>query len=102
MKLLKKRHDGFILIESLTAFTISLMIILTLSYCVNEQFKLINYWEERVNADKIILLHIKNKDNRITKNFPNELIIKGQSYHFKQKQNFYQVEVNKHVYKIPK
>jgi len=100
VKLLKKRHDGFILIESLTAFAISLMILLTLSYCVNEQFKLINYWEERVNADKIILLHIKNKDNSIAKNFPNKLIIKGQSYYFTQSQNIYQVEVNNHVYKI--
>lgn len=99
---MKRRHDGFILIESLTAFAISLMILLTLSYCVNEQFKLINYWEERVNADKIILLHLKNKDNKVARDFPNKLIIKGQSYHFEQNQNFYQVEVNKHVYKIPK
>ncbi|MFC6176992.1 hypothetical protein ACFQAV_09075 [Companilactobacillus huachuanensis] len=97
---MKKKHDGFVLIESLTAFAISLMIILTLSYCVNEQFKLINYWEERVNADKIILLHIKNKDNKFARNFPNKLIIKGQSYYFTQNQNFYQVEVNKNVYKI--
>jgi hypothetical protein len=76
---LKLQHKGFVLLESLTAFTISLMIILTLTYCVNEQFKLLNRWEEQVNADKIVLLNLKND------NIPNPLIIEGQKYFFQEK-----------------
>jgi len=84
------------LLESLTGFAISLMIILTLSYCVNEQFKLLNQWEEQVNADKIILMHLKSKE------IPNLLTIKGKEYSFTNTSNSYQVEVNKNVYQIKK
>lgn len=80
----------------MTAFSISLMIILTLTYCINEQFKLVNYWEERVNADKIILMNLKSD------NIPNPLIIKNQKYYYKSQKNSFQVEVNKHVYEIKK
>ena len=93
---MKKKHEGFILLESLTGFAISLMIILTLSYCVNEQFKLLSHWEEQVNADKIILMHLKSKE------IPNILIIKGKEYSFTNTSNSYQVEVNKNVYQIKK
>ncbi|WP_338216622.1 hypothetical protein [Companilactobacillus muriivasis] len=93
---MKKKHEGFILLESLTGFAISLMIILTLSYCVNEQFKLLSQWEEQVNADKIILMHLKSKE------IPNVLIIKGKEYSFTNTSNSYQVEANKNVYQIKK
>jgi len=99
VRLLRKKHEGFILVESLTAFAISLMIILTLSYCVNEQFSLLNHWEERVNADKIILLHLKVEGDIAENNIPNPLTIKGQKYLFSKKKNSYQVTVNNHVYK---
>lgn len=84
------------LLDSLTGFAISLMIILTLSYCVNEQFKLLNHWEEQVSADKIVLMHLKSKE------IPDLLIIKGKEYSFTNTSNFYQVEVNKNVYQIEK
>jgi hypothetical protein len=93
---LKLQHKGFVLLESLTAFTISLMIILTLTYCVNEQFKLLNRWEEQVNADKIVLLNLKNN------NIPNPLIIEGQKYFFSRENNLFKVSVNNHVYQIEK
>lgn len=93
---MKLQHKGFVLLESLTAFTISLMIILTLTYCVNEQFKLLNRWEEQVNADKIVLLNLKND------NIPNPLIIKGQKYFFSRENNLFKVSVNNHVYQIEK
>lgn len=91
-----KRHDGFVLLESLTAFFISLLILLTLVYCVNEQFNLLNQWEEKVSSDKIILLHLKSDK------IPNPLIIKDKKYYFSQESNTYQVKVNGHVYQIKK
>jgi len=96
VRLLKLKHNGFILIESLTAFSISLLIILTLSYCVNEQFKLLNHWEEQVNADKIVLLHLKNDK------VPNPLIIRNQRYYFSKESDFYRVHVNGQDYQIKK
>ncbi|WP_057881253.1 hypothetical protein [Companilactobacillus kimchiensis] len=80
------------MIESLTALMISTLIILTLSICVSEQFKLLNEWEQRVNAHKIILLHLKSTE------LPNPIIVKGQKYYFYQKENKYQVRVNQNVY----
>jgi len=92
VKLLKHRHDGFILIESISSLAISIMIIFTLTICINEQFKVLTHWEQRVNAHKIILLHLNSKD------IPNKIIIKNQAYYFQQKENKYQVTVNKNVY----
>lgn len=89
-----RRRSGFILVEALTSLTISLMIIFMLSICVSEQFKLINEWEQRVNAHKIILLHLKNKD------IPNQVTIKNRIYNYQQIGNVYQVKVNNHVYQV--
>ncbi|MGQ2375637.1 hypothetical protein [Companilactobacillus zhachilii] len=91
-----RRHKGFVLIESLTALFISLLILWTLVYCVNEQFTLLNNWEEKVSSDKIILLHLKSDK------IPNPIIIKDKKYYFSQDLNFYQVKVNGHAYKIKK
>lgn len=94
MKSLRARRNGVVLLESLTALTISLMIILTLTYCVSEQFKLLNNWEQRVNAHKVILLHLQNK------NIPDPIIIRNQEYYFFHDQNKYQVKVGENVYQI--
>ncbi|AYE37774.1 hypothetical protein D1B17_03645 [Companilactobacillus zhachilii] len=90
------RRKGYLLLESLTALTISILIIFTLNYCINEQFKLLNSWERKVNADKIVLLHLKNKD------VPNNLVIKGQEYYFTQLDDYYHVKVGKNDYKFKK
>lgn len=95
MKLLKKR-EGFVLIESITAFAISILIISTLTYCVNEQFKLLNQWEQRVNAHKIILMNLEKN------NFPKVVTIKNKQYSFKENQSGYQVSVGKDVYEMEK
>lgn len=70
------------------------MVVLTLTYCINEQFKLLNNWEERVNAHKIMLLNLKNN------NIPNPLIIKNQEYYFFRHENKFEVKVNKNVYQM--
>jgi len=70
------------------------MIIFTLTYCVNEQFKLLNQWEQRVTAHKIILLHLKSKD------VPDKVIVKNKKYYFSEDNNKYRVTVNKDVYQI--
>lgn len=94
MKSLNKKSEGFVLIEAITSLTISLLIIFTLTYCVNEQFKVLNSWEQRVNAHKIILLHLQDT------NMPQKVTVKGQDYYFSQTENKYQVRVNKNVYQI--
>ncbi|WP_119326560.1 hypothetical protein [Companilactobacillus musae] len=91
---MRRRHEGFILIEAITSLTIALLVIFTLTLCVNEQFKLLNNWEQRVNAHKIVLLHLKNSQ------IPEKMTIKGQDYYFSQIKNKYQVRVNKNVYQI--
>ncbi|CAJ1196634.1 hypothetical protein CPR19092_LGOLGGFK_01872 [Companilactobacillus paralimentarius] len=93
VKLLRKR-SGFILVEALTSLTISLMIIFMLSLCVSEQFKLINQWEQRVNAHKIILLHLENS------HMPDKVMIKNRIYYYQKIENTYQVKVNNHVYQV--
>ncbi len=94
MKLLKQNHEGFVLAESLVALSVSVLIIFTLTYCVNEEFKVINHWEERVNAHKIVLLNLQSHI------VPNPLIIKDKKYFFETNNNEYQVTVNKNVYQI--
>ncbi|GEO47839.1 hypothetical protein LKI01_18380 [Companilactobacillus paralimentarius] len=89
-----KRHSGFILVEALTSLTISLTIIFMLSLCVSEQFKLINQWEQRVNAHKIILLHLENS------HMPNKVTIKNRIYYYQKIGNTYQVRVNNYVYQV--
>lgn len=94
MKSLRLHREGFVLAESLVALSISVLIIFTLTYCVKEKFKLINHWEERVNAHKIVLLNLQSK------NVPNPLIIKDKKYFFETNNNEYRVTVNKNVYQI--
>jgi len=94
VKLLRNKHEGFILLESLTALMISMMIIFTLSLCVSEEFKLLNHWEQRVNAHKIMLLHLGNANLR------DPIVIKNQKYYFQQQNNNYQVRVNDNVYQM--
>lgn len=91
---MKLKHKGFVLVESLTSLAISLLIIFMLTYCVSEQFKLLDGWEQRVNAHKIILLHLSNP------NLPAVMIIKGQKYYFQQTKNNYQVSVRNNVYQV--
>jgi len=91
---LKSKRDGFILLESLTALMISIMIIFTLSFCVSEEFKLLNHWEQRVNAHKIMLLHLSNTNLR------DPIIIKNQKYYWRKQDNNYQVRVNDNVYQM--
>lgn len=91
-----RQREGFVLIESLTAFFISVLILWILVYCVNEQFTLLNNWEEKVSSDKVILLHIKSDK------IPNPVIIKDKKYYFSQESDTYQVKVDGHVYKIKK
>jgi len=94
VKLLKEKHEAFVLLESITALMISLMIIFTLTLCVSEQFKLLNRWEQRVNAHKIMLLHLSNQNMR------DPIIVKNQKYYFRQQENKYQVRVNGNVYQM--
>ena len=96
VKYLNLKRKGLLLLESLTAFFISLIIIFTLTYCVTEQLKLLNYWEERATADKVIWLHLKRN------NIPDPLIVAGRKYYYHQQNNLYQVKVNNHVYSIKK
>ncbi|KRK94915.1 hypothetical protein [Companilactobacillus futsaii] len=91
---MKQNREGFVLAESLVALSISVLIIFTLTYCVKEEFKVIDHWEERVNAHKIILL------NLYSNNVPNPLIIKNKKYFFETINDGYQVTVNKNVYQI--
>lgn len=65
-----------------------------LSLCVSEQFKLINQWEQRVNAHKIILLHLENSY------MPNKVTIKNRIYYYQKIGNTYQVRVNNYVYQV--
>lgn len=88
------RHKAFILIESLTALAISMLIITTLTYCINEQFKLLDNWEQRVTAHKVIWLNLKSD------HIPNPLIVKDKKYYFKKYDNKYQVKVGSNVYQI--
>jgi hypothetical protein len=94
VKLLRQHREGFVLAESLVALSISVLIIFTLTYCVKEEFKVIDHWEERVNAHKIVLLNLRSH------NVPNPLIIKDKKYFFETNNNEYQVTVNKNVYQI--
>lgn len=94
MKSLRIKHDGFILLESITGLLIAMMVILTLTFCVNEQFKLLAHWEERVNAHKLLLLHLQNS------HIPDPIIIKDKKYYFHQQENKYQIQVNKNVYQM--
>jgi len=64
------------------------MIILTLSYCVSEQFHIINNWEERASAHKVMLLHIRHE------NMPDTIMIDGKHYKYSQTKNEMAVEVN--------
>jgi len=73
---------------------ISIMIIFTLTLCVSEQFKLLNNWEQRVNAHRLILQHLEYPDMK------DQVIIKNQKYYFQRIENKYQVTVNKNVYQI--
>lgn len=65
-----------------------------LSLCVSEQFKLINQWEQRVNAHKIILLHLENS------HMPNKVTIKNRIYYYQKIGKTYQVRVNNYVYQV--
>lgn len=65
-----------------------------LSLCVSEQFKLINQWEQRVNAHKIILLHLENP------HMPKKVTVKNRIYYYQKIGNTYQVRVNNHVYQV--
>lgn len=94
MKSLKKVHSGLVLLESLISLAISLVIISTLTLCISEQFKILHNWEERVNAHKLISLHLQNE------NIPDQITVKGQKYFFAKNQNSYQVRVNQNVYQI--
>lgn len=94
--MLKVQRKGFVLIEAITSLMISVMIIFTLTYCVNEQFHLLSSWEDRVNAHKIILLHLE------TDNLPNPIMIKNKKYFYEQQDNKYLVKVNGYVYQIEK
>lgn len=85
---------GFVLIESLTALMISTLIIFLLTICVNEQFKLLNDWEQRVNAHKVILLNLKDPQVK------NPLVIENKRYYFQKNNETYQVRVNNDVYEI--
>ena len=96
MRLLSQKRNGFILFESLTALIISVSVIFTLTLCVTEQFKLIDKWEQRVNAHKIILLYPEGQD------VSRKIVIKNRVYYFSKTQNKYQVMVNKNVYQIEK
>lgn len=82
------------MIESLTALMISTMIIFLLTICINEQFKLLNGWEQRVNAHKIILLNLKYPQLK------NPITIENKRYYFKKNEKSYQVQVNNDVYQI--
>ncbi|AUI70782.1 hypothetical protein COSHB9_13870 [Companilactobacillus alimentarius] len=93
---MSQKRNGFILFESLTALIISVSVIFTLTLCVTEQFKLIDKWEQRVNAHKIILLYLEGQD------VSRKIVIKNRVYYFSQTQNKYQVMVNKNVYQIEK
>lgn len=94
MKLLKNKRSGFILLESLVSLAISLLIIFTLTICVSEQFKLLNQWEHRVTAHKIIWLHLKSPAVR------DPVIVKNEKYYFQQKGDLYQVIVGHEIYQI--
>lgn len=76
------------MLESLITLAISVTIILTLSYCVAEQFKIINNWETRTSAHKVMLLHAKYK------NIPDTITIDDRDYKFSQMGNQMKVEVN--------
>ena len=95
VRLLKKRK-GFILFEALTSLTISLIIILTLTICISEQFKLINDWEMKVTAHQFILQHLHDRK------FPERVMVKNKVYYFQESANKYQVTVNQHVYQVDK
>lgn len=82
------------MLESLTALMISTLVIFLLTICINEQFKLLNGWEQRVNAHKIILLNLKSPAIK------NPITIENKKYYFKKIEGVYQVQVNKDVYKI--
>jgi len=84
------------LLESLITLSISVMILLTMSYCVSEQFKLINNWEERVSAHKIILMHLKSPNlNNITE-------VNGKRYIYNELNNRAIVKVNGKIYYVQK
>lgn len=74
------------MLESLITLVISVTIILTLSYCVAEQFKIINNWEARVSAHKVMLLHLNNK------NISDVITIDGKEYKFSQVKGRMKVE----------
>lgn len=92
--MLRSRHLGFVLIESLTALMISTLVIFLLTICINEQFKLLNGWEQRVNAHKIILLNLKYPQLK------NPITIENKRYYFEKNKENYQVRVNNDVYQI--
>lgn len=95
MRLLRQ-HKGFMLIESITALAISLLVVGTLTYCITSQFRILNQWEQRVNAHKMILLHLQQKQ------IPQTITIKNQKYHFQENINNYQVSVGNDVYQMEK
>lgn len=82
------------MLESLISLFVSLMIILTLTICVSEQFKLLNQWEHRVTAHKVIWLHLKSQAVR------DPVIVKNQKYYFQQKGATYQVKVGHEIYQV--
>lgn len=65
-----------------------MMIVLTLSYCVSEQFKIIDNWEMRSSAHKIMELHLRNS------NLPADITIDNKKYKFSQTKSLMKVEVN--------
>ncbi|APX72388.1 hypothetical protein M5C72_04415 [Companilactobacillus allii] len=87
-----KSRSGFMLLESLITMSISITILITLSMCVGQQFKILNYWEERVSAHKIMLIHSK------TDNMDNEHIVDGKKYFYDNINGRMSVKVNGNIF----
>lgn len=80
------------LLESLITMTISVTILITLSLCVGQQFKILNHWEERVSAHKVMLMHLR------TNKLNNENIIDGKEYIYENFENRINVKVNGKIF----
>ncbi|MQS88919.1 hypothetical protein [Companilactobacillus mishanensis] len=72
------KRPGFLLLDSLVSFVISILIIATLAITIGQERQTINHWESRVSSHKVMLLHLKGKP------IPDTMIISGNKYQFSQ------------------
>ena len=90
---MKNKRPGFLLVEALLALSISLAILLSLTYFVQQHYQLLREWEWRTNAHKLMLQSLQAE-------LPEEVTLRGDSYHLQTKSDQIEVSVRGHQFTV--